>query len=131
MAELDEPETAKSPVDEKTQSETMKPRFPNKSLIEVQEGEEDGMMSSETSSLAAEDEATLASSTPDLKSKPPRKLIEDERRATGRISAEVWKTYLTVCPWPLLDLSHLLILRRSVDLSGVCIYQPEHSRGDC
>lgn len=102
MAELDEPETGRaqdSPIDEKTQSETMKPKPANKSLIELQEGEADeGLISSETSSIAPDDEATLSSSTPDVKNKPPRKLIEDERRATGRISSDVWKTYLTVCP---------------------------------
>lgn len=101
MAELDEPEKgrgpADSPVEEKSQDAAMKPRPANKSLIELQEGEaDDGLLSSETSSLAAEDEMTLTSSTPDLKSKPPRKLIEDERRATGRISGAVWKTYLNV-----------------------------------
>lgn len=100
MAELDEPENGRgpdeSPIEEKTHSESMKPRLANKSLVELQEGEDDGLLSSETSSIAPDDEATLISSTPDLKNKPPRKLIEDERRATGRISAEVWKTYLTV-----------------------------------
>jgi ATPase subunit of ABC transporter with duplicated ATPase domains len=51
---------------------------------------------SETSSLAPEDEVTLSSSTAELKSKPPRKLIEDEKRATGRIAKEVWATYFSV-----------------------------------
>lgn len=104
MAQLDEPdkqvhEAGDSPVEEKTHADatrsTAKPA--NKSLINLQdEAGDDGLVGSETSSLAPEDEATLTSSTPELKSKPPRKLIEDERRATGRISLDVWKTYITV-----------------------------------
>ncbi|WVO13896.1 hypothetical protein L204_101520 [Cryptococcus depauperatus] len=50
---------------------------------------------SETSSLAPEDQTTLANSMPDLKPKPPRKLIEDEKRAQGRIAWNTWKTYFT------------------------------------
>lgn len=106
MAELDEPDkqgpdAGDSPVEEKTYAEAIKTtaKAANKSLINLQDDDvtaEDGVISSETSSIAPEDEATLISSTPDLKSKPPRKLIEDERRATGRISGDVWKTYLTV-----------------------------------
>ncbi|EIW71535.1 hypothetical protein TREMEDRAFT_42903 [Tremella mesenterica DSM 1558] len=41
---------------------------------------------------------TLASSSSSMvggKSKPPRKLIEDEKRAKGRIAWSVWKLYLT------------------------------------
>ncbi|KAK8849677.1 hypothetical protein IAR55_005012 [Kwoniella newhampshirensis] len=55
---------------------------------------------SETSSLAPEDEVTVTNSTPDLKSKPPRKLIEDEKRARGRIAGVVWKTYFSALGGP-------------------------------
>ncbi|ODO00841.1 ATP-binding cassette transporter [Cryptococcus wingfieldii CBS 7118] len=56
---------------------------------------------SETSSLAPEDEVTLVGSAQETKSKPPRKLIEDEKRARGRIAADVWKTYFKALggPW--------------------------------
>lgn len=61
---------------------------------------------SETSSIAPEDEMTVTSSTPDLKQKAPRKLVEDEKRATGRVAWSVWKLYFTSlggpvwCTWP-------------------------------
>ena len=127
MAELDEPEKGRgpedSPIEEKTHADSMKPKLANKSLIELQEGEaDDGLISSETSSIAPDDEATLSSSTPDLKNKPPRKLIEDERRATGRISSDVWKTYITVCKAQRRQTVRkgMLIIRPWVDHSGVC-----------
>lgn len=68
----------------------------NKSLINVTSAmsSEPG---SETSSIAPEDEDTLISSDADLKkARPPRKLIEDEKRAKGRIAWPVWRTYFTV-----------------------------------
>jgi hypothetical protein len=51
---------------------------------------------SETSSIAPDDE-TLNNSDDEVK-KPntPRKLIEDEKRAKGRIAWPVWKTYFGV-----------------------------------
>ena len=50
--------------------------------------------SSETSSLAPDDELTLVEEQPKIKM--PRKLIEDEQRAKGRIAWPVWKTYFKV-----------------------------------
>ena len=94
MAELDEntKNDPESPIEEMTIDKAMKPV--NKSLVNLDKAAEPD---SETSSLAPDDdEGTLTSSTPELKSKPPRKLIEDERRATGRISWAVWRTYFTV-----------------------------------
>lgn len=104
MAQLDEPDKqggdpGDSPVEEKAYAEAIKAKPANKSIVDLQDsaaGEDGSNPSSETSSLAPEDEATLTSSMPDVKSKPPRKLIEDERRATGRISWDVWRTYLSV-----------------------------------
>ncbi|KAL7425146.1 hypothetical protein Q5752_000834 [Cryptotrichosporon argae] len=61
---------------------------------------------SETSSLAPTDEdATLAASEASqadsvAKQKAPRKLIEDEKRARGRIAWPVWKTYFTALGGP-------------------------------
>lgn len=53
---------------------------------------------SETSSLAPEDEMTLTNSEEIKPVRTPRKLIEDEKRAVGRIAWVVWKTYFKVCP---------------------------------
>ena len=55
---------------------------------------------SETASTTA----ASSSATADLKAleqkKPPRKLIEEEKRAVGRIGREVWKTYFAaIGPW--------------------------------
>jgi len=93
MAELDEKtkNEPESPIEEKTIDKAMKPI--NKSLINLDKAIEPD---SETSSLAPDDDETLANSTPELKEKVPRKLIEDERRATGRISMAVWMTYFRV-----------------------------------
>jgi len=43
--------------------------------------------------------STVAASTPDVKvdRKPPRKLVEEEKRAVGRIGRDVWKTYILAC----------------------------------
>jgi len=94
MAELDEKtkNEPESPVEEKTIDKAMKPV--NKSLINLDKAIEPD---SETSSLAPDDDETLANSTAELKvKKVPRKLMEDERRATGRISTAVWMTYFRV-----------------------------------
>jgi hypothetical protein len=105
MAELDEntkPDPEDSPIEEKTFAQVaMKAPPPkNKSLINLSQAQDASEPGSETSSIDGDrdDEGTLTSSTLELKSKPPRKLIEDERRATGRISLAVWKTYFSVSP---------------------------------
>jgi hypothetical protein len=105
MAELDEntkPDPEDSPIEEKTFAQVaMKAPPPkNKSLINLSQAQDASEPGSETSSIDGDrdDEGILTSSTLELKSKPPRKLIEDERRATGRISLAVWKTYFSVSP---------------------------------
>lgn len=120
MAELDEKikNEPESPIEEKSLAQATKKAPINKSLVNItQEASEPG---SETSSLAPDDEeGTLVSSTADLKSKAPRKLIEDERRATGRISWAVWKTYFNVS-WASSSCGPMLIHdRRSAESSGV------------
>lgn len=114
MAELDEnvkQDPEDSPIEEKTMAQVaMKAPAPkNKSLINLSQAQEASETGSETSSIApdGDDEGTLTSSTPELKSKPPRKLIEDERRATGRISLAVWRTYFSVRTVALLDVRSL------------------------
>ncbi len=47
---------------------------------------------SETSSTAA---STPASAK--LEKKPARKLVEEEKRAVGRISRDIWETYIWAC----------------------------------
>jgi hypothetical protein len=96
---------------EQREAETSPSRKPvNKSLITLAGEESQGSgtstpgTSSETSSIAPEDEVTLrdseeldAKKQKDKKEgKTPRKLIEDEQRAKGRIAWPVWKTYFGV-----------------------------------
>jgi hypothetical protein len=98
MAELDdetknEPE---SPIKEKSIEQAALKAPTNKSLINLTQEASASDTGSETSSIAPDDdEGTLVASTLDLK-KAPRKLIEDEKRSTGRISWDVWMTYFGV-----------------------------------
>jgi ABC-type multidrug transport system ATPase subunit len=47
----------------------------------------------------SESSSTIASQTSDVKAekKPPRKLVEEERRAVGRIGQDIWETYIKAC----------------------------------
>ena len=47
----------------------------------------------------SETSSTVAASTPDVTvdRKPPRKLVEEEKRAVGRIGRDVWKAYILAC----------------------------------
>jgi ABC-type multidrug transport system ATPase subunit len=49
---------------------------------------------SETSSTAV---TTVASESKPGQKKAPRKLVEEETRAVGRISRNIWKTYILAC----------------------------------
>ncbi|KAL0959849.1 hypothetical protein HGRIS_011525 [Hohenbuehelia grisea] len=54
---------------------------------------------SKSSSDTTETAAPAASTTTDKKA--PRKLVEEEKRAVGRISRDVWETYIYACGrWP-------------------------------
>ncbi|WWC73697.1 uncharacterized protein I206_107669 [Kwoniella pini CBS 10737] len=95
MAKLDEEDVKAKPTDgeakeEKLVDDSIKPAHKSVISLSGAAGSEPG---SETSSLAPEDESTLVNSTADLKGKSPRKLIEDEKRARGRIAWSVWKAY--------------------------------------
>jgi hypothetical protein len=83
MTELDDNPT--SPVAEKTVEEAIKPM--HRSIANLTEP------NSETSSIAEVP-------TPDKEDKPrpPRKLMEDEKRAKGRIAKDIWATYFKVSP---------------------------------
>jgi hypothetical protein len=50
--------------------------------------------SSETSSTAV---TTVALESKPEQKKAPRKLVEEETRAVGRISRNIWKTYILAC----------------------------------
>ena len=94
MEELDNEEVA-SPVDQKVNpiDSAMKPS--NKSLASLITTDQEP--DSETSSLAPDDEDTLVSSENEVKKqRKPRKLMEDEKRAKGRIARAVWLTYFKV-----------------------------------
>lgn len=102
MAELEQEDaTVMSPVEEKTIAQEEKAmqevmgKPAHKSIASISGANEPD---SETSSLAPEDETTVANSeTSETKErKAPRKLVEDEKRARGRIAWPVWRTYFTV-----------------------------------
>ncbi len=57
--------------------------------------------SSETSSIADTEETVVPSSPSDEKTRKPRKLIEDEQKATGGISGAVWRLYLAAQGGPI------------------------------
>nr|XP_019043546.1 ATP-binding cassette transporter [Kwoniella bestiolae CBS 10118]OCF22476.1 ATP-binding cassette transporter [Kwoniella bestiolae CBS 10118] len=99
MAKLDEEDIKAKPTEGETKEEKLvednAPQAGHKNVVSLSGvvGSDPG---SETSSLAPEDETTLVNSTVDVKPKTPRKLIEDEKRARGRIAWSVWKTYFGV-----------------------------------
>lgn len=47
----------------------------------------------------SETTSTVASASPSIKAekKPARKLVEEEKRAVGRISRDIWETYIWAC----------------------------------
>ena len=65
--------------------------------------------SSETSSMVASSTTVI---DPKPSKKPPRKLVEEEKRAVGRISKDVWLTYIRAAggPWYWIILSTSLVL---------------------
>ncbi|KIR78450.1 ATP-binding cassette transporter [Cryptococcus gattii EJB2] len=101
--ELDEEDAQARPTDseqkeEKTIEEnSVKPA--NKSVLNLSSAcAESTAPDSETSSLAPEDDEVVNGTLGD-KQKTPRKLIEDEKRARGRITWAVWKTYFNILDW--------------------------------
>lgn len=89
MTELDADENkAMSPIAEKTVEDA----FPLRKSVLTQAALEPD---SETSSIAPDDEITES-----VVKKGPRKLVEDERRAKGRISRDIWATYFKALGGP-------------------------------
>ncbi|PPR02009.1 hypothetical protein CVT24_011132 [Panaeolus cyanescens] len=71
--------------------------LPEKELLEeveqkVLSEEPESHTQSETSSTVASTPASVK-----LERKPPRKLVEEEKRAVGRISRDIWETYIKAC----------------------------------
>ena len=94
MEELDNEEAA-SPIEPKVAAIDISIKPSNKSLVSLITTDQDP--DSETSSLAPDDEDTLVSSDNEMKKqRKPRKLMEDEKRAKGRIARVVWLTYFKV-----------------------------------
>ncbi|KIY53870.1 multidrug resistance-associated ABC transporter [Fistulina hepatica ATCC 64428] len=58
--------------------------------------EADVPLKTDSASSSAGSSATVAA-TPAKARKPPRKLVEDEKRAVGHISRDIWETYVTAC----------------------------------
>ncbi|KZT35927.1 hypothetical protein SISSUDRAFT_1064088 [Sistotremastrum suecicum HHB10207 ss-3] len=54
-------------------------------------------VSSASSTIAAPSESAAKSSEAKTERKAPRKLIEEEKRAVGRISKDIWLTYFSAC----------------------------------
>lgn len=72
--------------------------LPEKELLEqaeeriLAEEPESQHTQSETSSTLASTPASVK-----LERKPPRKLVEEEKRAVGRIGKDIWETYIIAC----------------------------------
>ncbi|KAE8542519.1 hypothetical protein D1P53_001298 [Cryptococcus gattii VGV] len=112
--ELDEEDAQARPTDseqkeEKTIEEnSVKPA--NKNVLNLSSAcAESAAPDSETSSLAPEDDKVVNLTLGD-KQKTPRKLIEDEKRARGRITWAVWKTYFNALGGPIWWLLFILSL---------------------
>jgi hypothetical protein len=108
MAELDAEDIKAKPTvgekeEEKTIEETSTEKPTHKTVASLS-GVHSSEPNSETSSIAPDDETLNNSETEGKKPNTPRKLIEDEKRATGRIAWAVWKTYFGVCNCALLVL---------------------------
>ncbi|KAI0367391.1 multidrug resistance-associated ABC transporter [Pilatotrama ljubarskyi] len=87
---------ATDPTDEKEQAAVEKVE----DIIEESGGKNAAQEATEATS---ETSSTVAAPTPaesepkPVKKKAPRKLIEEEKRAVGRISKDIWATYLKAC----------------------------------
>ncbi|KZT70050.1 P-loop containing nucleoside triphosphate hydrolase protein [Daedalea quercina L-15889] len=63
-------------------------------VLEKESSDDNGGHSSETASTAA---ASEAEAKPEQLRKAPRKLIEEEKRAVGHISKDIWMAYINAC----------------------------------
>ena len=91
-----------SVMDGLVQSDTPDTRQPSEAVPQVRDSQISKIMAkdikpeSELSSTVAQDSEDGAKAL-EKKKLGPRKLIEEEQRAVGRISREVWQTYIFAC----------------------------------
>ena len=70
----------------------------DKDEIEKLEAAQESILSKDREPQS-ETSSTIASTSPSVKleRKPARKLVEEEKRAVGRISRDIWETYIWAC----------------------------------
>ena len=94
--------------------------------------EEDSPTESEASSTLGAVSSTSVLEPQVQEKKKPRKLIEEEKRAVGRIGKEIWKTYFSAVGsniyWVVFVLSILLAAASPVVENGWLRYAPQPSR---
>ncbi|KAH9174901.1 ATP-binding cassette transporter [Lactarius sanguifluus] len=97
-----------------------------------EDGPSSSKMRSEDSSSGAE--TPVADAEPSPKKKGPRKLVEEETRAVGRIGRPVWETYLKACGqnpyWLMFAVSFLFAAASPVAENGWLSYWSGASQGD-
>jgi hypothetical protein len=100
----------------KDEAETVIPETPE-TKEELVLGEKDvGVSSAPETEIPSEDDSiggvTSIDETPVEKKKGPRKLVEEETRAVGRVGRPVWETYFKACGgasyWIVFAISFLL-----------------------
>ena len=67
---------------------------------ELEQHEKEILGSEESQSVSEADATAIASQSSSVKAperKAPRKLVEEEKRAVGRISSDIWALYLKAC----------------------------------
>lgn len=79
-----------------TQQEEAKTDKEEKELLEVAEEKVLAVDADESETSSTVGVASTAASVK-LEKKPARKLVEEEKRAVGRISREIWETYIWAC----------------------------------
>ncbi|KAH9036170.1 ATP-binding cassette transporter [Lactarius pseudohatsudake] len=97
-----------------------------------EDGPSSSKMRSEDSSSGAE--TPVADAEPSPQKKGPRKLVEEETRAVGRIGRPVWETYLKACGrnpyWLMFSVSFLFAAASPVAENGWLSYWSGASQGD-
>lgn len=86
---------AADPVDDKEEKAVEK-------VEEIMEESIDNGLSAEPTEPNSETSSTVAATTSELEAKPekkkaPRKLVEEEKRAVGRIGKDIWMAYIKAC----------------------------------
>ena len=86
--------------EEKAEEERAEEPTIEEELAQVDAGSSSSVEPSEVSSTAVTTTTADSKGAAEAK-KSPRKVVEDEARAVGRVNREVWKAYFTACgSWP-------------------------------